>query len=453
MKTLYNIVLIFLIGFFSSSFLFSLSPIDYKDVIVIDDKPAEDKAILSFSLDGDNTFTNPDNVVVSHLTNIEIELKNLPSDIITADVYRGDELIKSNIANLEDTPISINDSSYIINPTTPLKTIVNISQEKLNLSDGRYRIVLKSNIVENTEKNIVEIFVEYDTGFTYYEATNGNPVKGSTPLRLYFTDKEVNALIPVTRYSTQNLSVNKQVIYELQQGPKDPSLRKTIDEVNQCFYRESESTVFIDLPANNEFYNSGSAVGISAYNSFVKSMFYLNRYLKLDYVSFTVDRKVPESYFHELSIADAVTMTKNPILYFGYKVEDRLYLFEHELTNIDANADIDTKAKAMFESYKSEIPFNAKSPLPNDLVLNSASLNSDNLVLDFNEAFSNSFDGDQNRRKFLIDSLVFSFTSIDGVKSVQFTVNGNVVENFIEGKDITKAIATPLFINPENIAE
>lgn len=452
MKTLYNLFLIFLIGFFSSSFLFTLSPIDYKNTIVIDEEqPAKEKAVLSLSLDSENTYINPDNIVISHLTNLEIELRKLPKDIVTADVYRGNELIKSNITNLEDTSISINDSSYIISPTTPLKTTINISQEKLGLSDGKYRIVLKSSIIENAEKNSVEVFIEYDTGFTYYEASSTVPIKGSTGLVLYFADKELNTLIPVSRFSTQNLSVNKQVIYELQQGPKSQSLSKTIDAVNQCYYRESDRTIFIDLPADNTFYNTGSAAGTAAYNSFVKSMFYLSRYYKLDYVKFTVDRKNVNSYFHELSINDVITQSKNPILYYGYKVEQRLYLIEHELSNFDMNADIKTKSQKLIELYKTEQPDYSKNPIPSDLILNDAKLEKDTLSLDFNDTLITAFDGDQNKRKFMIDALVYSFTSIDGVKNVKFTVNGNPIENFIEGKDMKKAIVRPLYINPEDI--
>ncbi len=131
MKTLYNIALIFLIGFFSSTFLFVLSPINYKDTIVIEEP--EEKNKLTISLEGENTLTNPKNIVIQHLSNLEMEISNLPKDVFTADVYRGDELVKSNITNLENTTISIKDSSYVINADNPLKTTLDISQEKLDL--------------------------------------------------------------------------------------------------------------------------------------------------------------------------------------------------------------------------------------------------------------------------------------------------------------------------------
>ena len=434
-----------MIGFFSSTYLFVMSPINYKDTIVIDEP--EEKVILSLALEGENTLTNPKNIVIQHLSNLEMEISNLPNDIFSADVYRGDELVKSNITNLEDTTISIKDSSYIINADNPLKTTINISQEKLDLKDGRYKIVLKSNIIGNTNASSLDIFVEYDTSFTYHEAINTLPNREMMGLTLYFTDSEANVLIPVTRFVVKEMSLNKQVIHELQKGPVNTSLNKTIDEVNYCIYKDN--TIFIDLAANNEFYNSGSAAGTIAYNSFVKSMFSINKYLQVDKIKFTVDKYASEDYFHGMSVKDPVVRSNNPMLYFGYKVDDRVYLYEHEVLDIDINANIKTISEQMIEYYKSKLPANAKSPIPNDLAFKNATMENGTLILDFNDVFKTAFDGDQTKRKFMIDSLVYSFTSINGVKSVRFTSDGNPVENFIDGKDITGALTAPKFINPE----
>lgn len=445
MKTLYNIALIFLIGFFSSTFLFVLSPINYKDTIVIEEP--EEKNKLTISLEGESTLTNPKNIVIQHLSNLEMEISNLPKDIVTADVYRGDELVKSNITNLENTTISIKDSSYVINADNPLKTNLDISQEKLDLKDGKYKIVLKSNIISESNLNSVDVFVEYDSGFNYYEAKNTVPNRELMGLTLYFSDSEANVLIPVSRFVVKEMSLNKQVIHELQKGPVNTSLNKTIDEVNYCIYKDN--TILIDLAAGNEFYNSGSAAGTMAYNSFVKSMFSINKYLQVDKIKFTVDKRASEDYFHGMSVKEPVVRSNNPILYCGYKVDDRVYLYEHEVLDIDVNANIKTISEQMIEYYKSKLPTNAKNPIPNDLTLKNATMENGTLVLDFNEVFKTAFDGDQAKRKFMIDSLVYSFTSINGVKSVRFTADGNPVENFIEGKDITGALTAPSFINPE----
>jgi len=422
-----------------------LSPINYKDTIVIEEP--EEKNKLTISLEGENTLTNPKNIVIQHLSNLEMEISNLPKDVFTADVYRGDELVKSNITNLENTTISIKDSSYVINADNPLKTNLDISQEKLDLKDGKYKIVLKSNIISESNLNSVDVFVEYDSGFNYYEATNTVPNRELMGLTLYFSDSEANVLIPVSRFVVKEMSLNKQVIHELQKGPVNTSLNKTIDEVNYCIYKDN--TILIDLAAGNEFYNSGSAAGTMAYNSFVKSMFSINKYLQVDKIKFTVDKRASEDYFHGMSVKEPVVRSNNPILYFGYKVDDRVYLYEHEVLDIDVNANIKTISEQMIEYYKSKLPTNAKSPIPNDLALKNATMENGTLVLDFNEVFKTAFDGDQAKRKFMIDSLVYSFTSINGVKSVRFTADGNPVENFIDGKDITGALTAPSFINPE----
>lgn len=445
MKTLYNIFLIFLIGFFSSTFPFDLSPINYKDTIVIDEQ--EEKTIISLALQGENTLINPKNIVVQHMSNLEMEISNLPSDIFVADVFSGDKLIKSNVTNLETTTISFNDSNYIISDENPLNTTIDISQEKLDIKDGKYKIILKSNIISDSDVNSIELFVEYDTGFTYYEATNTVPNRETMGLTLYYTDNELNVLIPVTRFVVKEMSLNKQIIHELQKGPIDTNLSKTIDEVNYCIYKDN--TIFIDLAADNTFYNSGSTAGVMAYNSFIKSMFAINKYLQVDKIKFTVDRYASEDYFHGMSVKDPVVKSNNPILYFGYKVDDRVYLYEHEVLDIDVNANIKTISEQMIEYYKSKLPTNAKSPIPNDLVLKDATMENNTLVLDFNDVFKTAFEDDQIKKKFMIDSLVYSFSSINGVNSVRFTVDKNPVENFIEGKDITGALTAPSFINPE----
>ncbi|HBB28212.1 MAG TPA: hypothetical protein DC000_03000 [Clostridiales bacterium] len=181
----------------------------------------------------------------------------------------------------------------------------------------------------------------------------------------------------------------------------------------------------------------------------IKSMFSINKYLQVDKIKFTVDKRASEDYFHGMSVKEPVVRSNNPILYFGYKVDDRVYLYEHEVLDIDVNANIKTISEQMIEYYKSKLPTNAKSPIPNDLALKNATMENGTLVLDFNEVFKTAFDGDQAKRKFMIDSLVYSFTSINGVKSVRFTADGNPVENFIDGKDITGALTAPSFINPE----
>ena len=445
MKTLYNIFLIFLIGFFSSTFPFVLSPINYKDSIVIDEQG--EKTILSIALVGENNLTNPKNIVVQHLSNIEMELSSLPNEIFVADVYSGDTLVKSNITDLEDTTISFDDSNYIISNDNPLKTTINVSQEKLDLKDGKYKIVLKSNIIGESDVNSIDIYVEYDSGFTYYEATNTVPNRETMGLTVYFTDNESNVLIPVTRFVVKEMSLNKQVIHELQKGPLDTNLAKTVSDVNYCIYKDN--TIFIDLPADNQFYNSSSSVGTMAYNSFIRSMFAINKYLQVDAIKFTVDRKSSENYFHGMSITDSIVKSINPKIYYGYKVDDRVYLYEHEISDIDTNADIKTISEQMLEYYKSKLPNNSKSPIPSDLVLKNATLENSTLVLDFNDVFKTAFDDDEYKKKFMIDALVYSFTSINGVNSVRFTVDGSPVENFIEGKDITKALTAPSYINPE----
>lgn len=446
MKAFYSIVLIFLIGFFSSTFMFVLSPIDYKDSIVIEEP--EEKINISLAIEGEDNLVNPKNIVVKHISDKEMPLASLPKNVFTVNIYNNNELVASDLTNLENTTISFSDEEYIIDNNNPLKTTLDISQEKLNLKDGNYTIVFKSNIIGEEENNSIKVNVSYESNFTYYEAQNSAP-SGTMGLKIYFPDKDLKTLIPVTRYVVKTLSLNRQVINELQLGPVDNELTKSVDIVNYCVYKNNY--VYIDLPTDNEFYNQNSTIGKLSFDSFINSIFAMNKYLAVDALRFTIDNYPGTEYFSGIDISQHIFKNTNPIIYLGYKTEDRVYLIENEITDIDMNTDIQTITKEIMEYYSSKLPINTKSPLPDDVKLESVLLENKNLILNFNDKFLTAFDDNEDKRKMMIDSLVYTFTSIPNVNTITIRVNDNVVEGFIDGKDITGAMTAPAFINPESV--
>ncbi|QSX04886.1 GerMN domain-containing protein [Sedimentibacter sp. zth1] len=445
MKILYHILLIFLIGFFSSTFLFVLSPIDYDDSIVIDEP--EEKPELTLSLEGENNLENPTNIVIKHTTNKQMSLTNLPSNIFTTIIYKGEEIISSDTFNLSETTITINDNDIIIDIDNDLTTTLNISQEKLNLKDGSYKIVLTSNLISNTENNSIDINVKYDSGFVYYEATNDNKL-GLMGLTIYYPDIEKKAIIPVTRFITKELSLNKQVLNELQQTPKDRSLIKVVDDVNYCIYKDSY--VYIDIPASNENYNSATD-GPLVFSTITKAFYQMDKYLSLDYIRYTVDKARIDEYFGGIKIGSDIERKVIPKIYLGYKLDDRMYLTDIDLTDIDLNTDIQTISNKILEYYTTNVPNNYYSPFVQGLEIKNTTLNGDNLILNFNDTLLTTFEDDQNKKKFLVDSLIYTFTSLNNVKSISIQADGKPVENFIDEKDITGILTAPWFINPENI--
>ncbi len=52
----------------------------------------------------------------------------------------------------------------------------------------------------------------------------------------------------------------------------------------------------------------------------------------------------------------------------------------------------------------------------------------------------------------MIESFIYTFTSIPGVDSIKITVNGENLKNFVDfadGRNLTGALYPPAFINPE----
>lgn len=444
MKAYYNLLLIFLIGLFSSTYIFSLSPVDYRDSIL--NKPEEIKPAITLAIDGGNTnLTNPDSIVVMHTSDIEMVLNNVSDEIFVADIYKNGELIKEHVTGLEYVSIMSPDATIVINKDNPMRTTLDISQSKLNLADGKYTIVLSSNIIGNDKYALLTLNVTYDSKQKYIKAETQAPV-GTRGITLYFADKNANTLIPVTRYVTSDLYLSKLVAEELKKGPMNSNMSATTGPFN---YSVIESNVvYIDLPSTYTAYNEGSTGGSMAYNSFINSLFALNNHTYIYGVKFSVDRKTVAEYFHGIDVSHIITKDTTPIVYLGMKTDERTYLFENKAVSVDKTMPVEDIAKDLFKSYNTNIPSYAYSPVPSSVGLNSAVLVGKTLKLDFNDSFLTAHNS-VDLRNMMIDSLIYTFTSIEGVDNITITVNGVAVTDFIADRDITGILTPAPYINPE----
>jgi spore germination protein GerM len=447
MKVLLNMIIIVLIGLLSSTYLFNFSPINYKNLIEVQTPIETSELRLEIE---NKDFLNPESIIVKHTSNKDEVLKSFAQNIFTAYIYDNDnKLIQDNITNLELVNLSSN-ATLTINKDNPMINTLDISQDKLGVDDGTYKIVLQSNLITNSEYSSVEIDVTYDTVGTYIPALNAAP-SGTKGLTLYFTSDKSDALIPVTRFSIEDKSITRMAVEQLQNGPLDENLKTIIGDVTNCTY--NNGNVLIDLPSSYDQYNDGKT-GTLAYNAFVKTIFDVDRYWPIHSISFTVDRKRVETYFNGVSTAAALPNTAEKyLLYLTYKIDDRYYLFESPVdapaAGINEADGIEIKAQKLYDYYSDTKLSYGRSPIPIGVKLNNVTLENRKLILDFDENFTKSYNNKDDLKLMMIESLIYSFTSIPNVDGIQITVNNKPLTNFVKDRDLSGLLTPPEFINPE----
>lgn len=452
MKTFNNIIILALIGLLSSTYLFNLSPIDYRGTISID---TPDKLSTLSLKSNDDNLLNPDSVTINHVSANEETVKSISDTLFTLDVYQGEKTLKSGIRNLELVSPSIN-MSISVKPDDPIVTTLDINQKKLGLEDGTYTFVFTSQLISEPEKSTLSINVTYDTGGSYYPATSQEH-EGTRGLTLYFTTKNSDTLIPVTRFVVEDKSITRMAIEQLQNGPLNSEMKSVIKDVTNTTY--NNGNVVIDLPSSYEGYNNGTEESSLAYKSFVKTIFNVDRYWPIYNVTFTVDRKKVDTYFNGLGSEDINSLPnegRNYLLYMAYKLDDRFYLFDYEpdlnKLGITENDAPEIKAQKLFDGYKDSDISYGRSPVPEYVSLNNAAIQETTLILDFNSDFLNAYKGKDDLKQMMIESFIYTFTSIPGVDSIKITVNGEDLKSFVnfpDGRDLSGILYPPVFINPE----
>ena len=447
MKIFSNILIIALIGLFSSTYLFNLSPIDYRGTIEIETPIEESSLMLTTDKDA---LLNPETITINHESSKGEVVKSVADSIFTVNVYKDSTLIKENISKLELVSPS-NSMTISIDSDNPMVTTLDISQKNLGLEDGTYNFVFSSNLIADEDKSSVAIDVTYDTAGNYYPATDVAQA-GTKGLTLYFATPNADTLIPVTRFVVEDKSITRMAIEQLQNGPSSGGLKTVIGDVTNTTY--NNGNVVIDIPSSYVNYNNGSTGGLLSYEAFKKTIFEVDRYWPIYSLTFTVDRKHVDSYFHGIDNVNSLPNTvESYLLYMAYKVDGRYYLFDYKIDATQAgikNEDtVELKAQKMFDAYKDTEMAYGINPIPESIVLKSVKSQGSMLILDFSESLLDAYKGKDDLKQMMIDSFAYTFKSIPGIDSIKITVDGNPLNNFIEGNDLTGFIYPPVFINPE----
>lgn len=450
MKTLYKLLLLMIIGFFTTTLMFLISPTNYKDTIAKEEKNITEEIkkpiiTLKYDFNINDKIINPTTLLIDHISDSPVELDELPDMIFNATLIKDGQVIADNLSNIEVQSIRIPDSKTVISDENPLTTTLDLSKENLFLDEGSYQIKLRSNLIEDNSLNEILINFIYEPPYKYIKGNSDYP-NGQMAIRLYFADKNNKRVIPITRFINRDYPLNKQIIYELQDKIKSDSFAKTIDEVNYCVY--SKNTAYIDLPTENNFYNN-KATSTTSYLSLIKSMYAMSEYLECDAVRFTLDNSKADTYFNNLSIETFIEKSDNPDVYLGYVIDGMAYLCDIKISDDDFDDDINTLAKNIFQYYSSKKPEDLISPISSKVELIDVKLNEKNLNLNFNSSFLESTDK-KDLKELIIDSLACTYTSIENVDTISITIEGRPLTNYIENVDLSGHINPPEHINIES---
>jgi len=367
---------------------------------------------------------------------------------------------ENNISHLLDTSFTLEvikdnstisyfkDSDFIVSQESPSDTEImlelNISQHNLNLPAGNYMLRFFS---DNLKEQPLNFEVVYKPIAPYISAKNDLPI-GLMNLSLYFPDPIANKhLVPITRFVRRDKAVLRTTVNNLYEGSSILGFQAPIPRIPKLELRGDLVTVH--LPDNLGKFHENEIDGYFALNSLVDSLTSISG---INRVKFLVNGRESNNIFYSHSTATIFTPSiEKPKIYFGLNINEARTL----LVPVDMLPREEQKLYTdMFNSLQTGI-IDAGTPLadliatvPSDIRLLNATKNNQTLVLNFSKEFLYAHPDRVDLQRLMIDSLLFSYTSISDVTQVHFTVENQVVDTFAN-LQLAQPLSRPRYINPE----
>ena len=407
MKVLKNLIIIGIIVFCASTLPIFLSPMDFSSVVDIEE--IDENIYISLKSKSGSEFEEPTKINLVLETNSKKEIYFNPNNMLNLEIFNNGS--KVDFENIE----------YAFSKTTfvdgkPLNIIIDISNENLNIPYGNYKFNFKA-MGENNLRDNVEIEVSYKLQGNYYQGTN--ETNNLTPVKLYFQTANYD-LIPIYRFVETQNQLHNIIEEEMLKGPVNEGLESPIDNVNYIILRDS--VIYVDLPKDSQVYTGEYSE--NAYYAFVKSFSQLPNSTR---IRFTFDNLVEESWFNGINVRNSIPYPDNINAYIPVLLGERFYLSEKNIL-FDDGATIQEQSVKIYEFIKnnSKVYFE----FLNKIDINSVELVEGTLIVDLNNDLSNIYNNNQDLQNLLLDSFLYSFTSIQGVNSIRITVEGDFVESF-----------------------
>lgn len=438
LRSVFNLFLVFIICITASGIPVNVDAYNFSIPL-----PSTNSSISYVTDLNSNRLENP--------STVQFEIHGVkPTDL----TYEGEQRLSIEIFQ-DNQQIAVMDGNRLITASNETSSAmeeklvytIDLSQQKLNLSNGQYVFHIRSLAEQAKKVKPLILNVSYISIAKYIPAVN-DLAKGTMALNLHFAESDqYNYLVPITRIVPYDRAVLRTVIDQLRKGP-DQSLGLAalpVPEVKKLSV--SKDLLTINWSANAVQAVQGSSIAALSADSLIESLTSISG---IHRVKFLVDGKESDELFHGIGTRTIFTASKAPKTYLAYdNQKERMMLVPYPMQSKDRNVLI----QEMFSGLKTaEVQgtavLNLKPPMPDKIELLDFTVQNKVLMLNLNKEFLSAYPNRVDLQRMMIDAMAYSFTSIDGIDRIQIKVDGNAVESFGE-INLSQAIKRPLFINPE----
>lgn len=325
-----------------------------------------------------------------------------------------------------------------------------ISQENLKLFGGPYKFKIYSTADIFRDVEPYEVVVSYLSSSKYISSKN-IVEDGYSYITLYFPDENFEYLVPISRKIASDDYSIRLVLNNLGLGPASSIALGDGSPVpkDQRIW-VSQGVATLHLPNDIGIYDQGSSISGFALHSFVNTLTSLD---EIDKVKFLVGGKEVETFFHGTYVKDPFEKNSSPKIYLSLKTKaERFLLVPIEISN--KNMDINDLVPMLFNSLKTAVLNNnthtsLSSVIPNSVDLLNYDYNSGILTLNLSNEFLSVYSGRIDMQDMMLESILYTFTSIPDVTMISIKVDGNNVDQF-NGVNISEPMVAPKYINIEN---
>lgn len=446
-----NLFFIIVIGFTLSVLPLNTAAIDMFDLSDIFSSAPEEEVVeepadetfeavysVEYKTGNDKRLYNPKNIEFTLTTN-HPENSTVDLDKFSIKLYQNGELFQV----LKDNQLTVEEKPMIINGTITADYSVDIAFETLALNrDGYFDLEVVFDESIEVPSNTYQ--VAYRPTIDYVD--NGQAQGGGKFIyKAYFKNITDDHLVPLYYSVDYPDSITVEVRNRLYNPPADSSglnstavipanssVRKLADKAYGVFFLKTEIDKVISTKAEAEL----------AIESMVKS---LTRLPNIDTLTFYVDGSQAEGLLYDIDLKKIYEKDSSTYVYLS-EMNDTEYRYLIPIPVSENN--VYDEVLTIFNTLKTGYIDDKQwmQIVPPEVEMKTFIIEGTTITADFNEAFLTAYTSNEEYKRMMINSILYSFTSNPNISKVVITVNGELVTDYA-GYDFTEPQLEPSYIN------